>query len=228
MFLGHLAVGFGAKRVAPRASLGTLLLATLWCDVVCTFFLLTGLERARIDPSVGRYFPVRLEYFPWSHSLVTTLLWAMLMGGIYYAARRYRPGAWWIGALVASHWILDWASHRPDMTLSPGFPEPYGLGLYHFPVATFVVEALMFAMGVGMYLRGTTPRDTIGRWAVVTLVILLSLMYIGSFFSPAPPSVRAMALANSAIGPVLLWAAWADRHRAARVTIRACACAGSS
>jgi len=34
MFIGHYAVGFGAKRFAPRVSLGTLLLAAQFIDLL--------------------------------------------------------------------------------------------------------------------------------------------------------------------------------------------------
>lgn len=47
MFIGHFAVGFAAKKVAPRASLGPLM-APLFLDLLWPIFLLTGLEEA--DP----------------------------------------------------------------------------------------------------------------------------------------------------------------------------------
>ena len=50
MFLGHFAVGFAAKRAAPRASLGTLMMAPLRPDLLWPIVLLLGLERVRIDP----------------------------------------------------------------------------------------------------------------------------------------------------------------------------------
>ena len=34
MFIGHFAVGFGAKSAAPRVSLGTLFLAAQWIDLL--------------------------------------------------------------------------------------------------------------------------------------------------------------------------------------------------
>ena len=44
-------------------------------------------------------------------------------------------------ALVLSHWVLDFASHRPDMPLWPGGPK-VGLGLWYSLPATLVVEAV--------------------------------------------------------------------------------------
>ncbi len=45
MFIGHLAVGFAAKRVTPRVSLAMLLLAAQWADTLWPIFLGLGLEQ---------------------------------------------------------------------------------------------------------------------------------------------------------------------------------------
>lgn len=42
MFPGHFAVGFAAKRFAPRASLGALIAAPLLLDLLWPLFLLAG------------------------------------------------------------------------------------------------------------------------------------------------------------------------------------------
>ena len=46
MFIGHFGVGFGAKRWAPRASLGTLILAAQLLDLVWPTLVLAGVERS--------------------------------------------------------------------------------------------------------------------------------------------------------------------------------------
>jgi hypothetical protein len=42
MFIGHFAVGFAAKTVAPRLSLGTLFLAVQFVDLLWPLFILMG------------------------------------------------------------------------------------------------------------------------------------------------------------------------------------------
>lgn len=49
-FIGHPAVGFATKRLAPKASLEALIAAPLLLDLLWTVFLLHGLEQVRIDP----------------------------------------------------------------------------------------------------------------------------------------------------------------------------------
>lgn len=123
MFIGHFAVGFAAKKFAPRTSLAPLIAAPLLADMLWPLFLLLGWERVRIVPGFTRFNPLDLEYYPWSHSLLTLLVWATLFAALYHGIAHYWPGtlAIWIG--VVSHWILDWISHRPDMPLYPAGPK---------------------------------------------------------------------------------------------------------
>src|SRR6185436_7872623 len=120
MFVGHFAVGLASKRLAPRSSEGVLLLAPLFLDVIWPVFLATGLESVRIDPGNTAFTPLDLHDYPWSHSLVMSLVWSVLFGLGYYAFSRYRRGAVVIGLGVFSHWVFDFVTHRPDMPLWPG------------------------------------------------------------------------------------------------------------
>jgi hypothetical protein len=44
MFIGHFAIGLGAKKFAPRTSLAVLLAAPLLSDMLWPMFLLLGWE----------------------------------------------------------------------------------------------------------------------------------------------------------------------------------------
>ena len=77
MFIGHFAVGFAAKRYAPRASLGVLIAAPIFLDLLWPLFLLAGVERARIDPGNTIVSPLSFDYYPWSHSLLMAGVWGM-------------------------------------------------------------------------------------------------------------------------------------------------------
>ena len=74
MFIGHFAVGFAAKRVAPRVSLGTLFLAAQFIDLLWPTLLLLGVERVSIDPALPGA-PLRFEHYPVSHRLLGVLGW---------------------------------------------------------------------------------------------------------------------------------------------------------
>lgn len=217
MFIGHFAVGFAAKRFAPRSSEAVLLSAPLLADILWPVFLLLGWEQVRIDPGNTRFTPFDFVSYPWSHSLLMLCVWATAYGAIYYAITRYRAGAVaiWIG--VASHWVLDWITHRPDMPLYPGAAR-HGLGLWNSIAGTMVVEILAFAAGVWMYVNATRPKDRTGHYAFVAYIVLLLLIYFANAFSPPPGSVTEVAWAAIALPIIFLpWAWWFDRHREARL-----------
>jgi membrane-bound metal-dependent hydrolase YbcI (DUF457 family) len=213
MFIGHLALGFAAKRAAPTISLGTLTLAAQLVDVLWPIFLLLGIEHVRIDPGNTAMTPLDFYDYPWTHSLLAGVVWGALFAGVWYARQRDPRGAMLLAGLVVSHWVLDWISHAPDLPLYPGGGPKLGLGLWNSVVATAIVEGVMFAAGVALYLRGTRPRDRIGRYAAWGLIAFLVVAYALNLASPPPPSAEAIGWAGQAGWLLLLWAMWADRHR---------------
>ena len=213
MFLGHYALGLAAKRVTPGLSLGVLLAAAQLADILWPLLLALGLEHVRIEPGNTAFTPLNFVSYPYSHSLALLIVWGLAMGWIF--ARRHRHGIAIVAALVVSHWLLDFLTHRPDMQIYPGGSK-WGLGLWNSVALTVAVEVPIYLAGVWLYMRTTRPRDGIGRWGFVLLVSTLLLIYIGDALSPAaPPSVGALTVV-AAIGGALFtaWSWWADRHRA--------------
>ena len=213
MFIGHLALGFAAKRAAPSVSLGTLTLAAQLVDALWPVFLLLGIEHVRIDPGNTAVTPLDFYDYPWTHSLLAGAFWALLFAGVWYARKRDPRTALLLAGLVVSHWVLDWISHGPDLPLYPGGGPKLDLGLWNSILATAMVEGIMFAAGVTLYFRSTRPRDKVGRYAAWGLVVFLAAVYIVNLTSPPPPSPEAIGWAGQAGWLLLLWAAWADRHR---------------
>jgi membrane-bound metal-dependent hydrolase YbcI (DUF457 family) len=213
MFLGHFGVALAAKKVAPRPSLGTLVLAALLVDTVWPVMLLSGWEQVEIVPGYTAASPLRFVYYPWTHSLVATLGWAALLAGGYFVLRRERNGAFWLALLVLSHWVLDWVSHRPDLPLWPGSAR-FGLGLWDSLSATLAVEVGLLAFGTRFYLSATRPRDAVGRYALWAFVTTLAVIYIASVVGPPPPSVAVLAWSGLLGWGFIAWAYWIDRHRA--------------
>ncbi|MDP1656258.1 MAG: hypothetical protein Q8K91_02045 [Hylemonella sp.] len=213
MFLGHFALGFGAKVVAPRVSLGALFLAAQFIDLLWPIFLLLGIERVRIEPGATVVTPLVFEHYPYSHSLLAVLGWAVLVGVLYLLLKRDRGGAVVMGALVLSHWLLDLMVHRPDLPLSPWGDAVSGLHLWSSLPLTLALEIPMFALGVWVYVRNTVALDGVGRWGLLGLVLFLFAVYTGNLFGPPPPSTQAIAWLGQLQWLLVLWGYWVDRHR---------------
>jgi hypothetical protein len=216
VFIGHFAVGFAAKRFAPRASLGWLLAAPLFLDLVWPLFVLAGLEVVRIDPGNTAFTPLDFVSYPWSHSLLMTLVWAGLLAGLYHWKTGYRPGTIAIAVGVASHWLLDFVSHRPDMPLAPGIDTKVGLGLWNNVYATVGVELGLFAIGVALYLQATRPASRLGSVGLWAFLALLGFLYAGAVHGDPPPNLSVLVVSALSAWLAVWWAAGIDRNRVPR------------
>ena len=214
MFIGHFALGFAAKRAAPRVSLAVLFIAAQWADLLWPLLLATGFEQVRIDPGNTAFTPLDFISYPYSHSLLMLLLWGAVLGFVYRRTTGQNGSTFAILALlVVSHWVLDFVTHRPDMPLYPGGPK-IGLGLWNSVPATVVVEVAMYAVGVWIYMRSTRPRDGVGRWAMAALALFLFPAYFANLAGGPPPSVQVIWVgAIIATTILLIWTWWADHHR---------------
>lgn len=221
MFIGHFALGFAARPVAPRLSLGTAFLGAQFLDLLWPTLLLAGLESVRIAPGASGVTPLAFEHYPLSHSLLAALAWACVTGGLYLAVRGQRRAAFVLGCLVLSHWLLDALVHVPDLPIAPSVDMRVGLGLWTSLPATLAVEVPLFAVGVALYLNATRARDAIGRWGLAGLVTLLLAIYAGNLFGPPPPDVRAIAWLGQAQWLLVALGYWVDAHRVPRATASA-------
>ena len=213
MFIGHYALAFAAKRVAPRTSLGTLFVAPTFADLLWPVLLLLGWEHAHMVPGPNPFLTLWLDDYPYSHSLFALIIWGALFGYLYKAKTGDKRAALVIGLLVVSHWVLDFVTHRPDIQLYPGGAK-LGLELWNSPAATVVVESVMLIVGVVIYLRATRARHGTGRWGLWGLVVLLAGSYYSTLFTPAPTDMRAVAVFGIIFeGVFVLMAWWVDRHR---------------
>jgi membrane-bound metal-dependent hydrolase YbcI (DUF457 family) len=215
VFLGHYAVALAAKRAAPRTSLGTLFLSVQLADMLWPVFLLTGWERVRIVPNPDPFLNFVFDAYPISHSLLTLVAWGVVFALLYRMRTGYARGAIVVALGVVSHWVLDVVVHRPDMPLYPGGPK-LGLGLWSSVTGTVVIEGLMLLASLWIYLGTTRARDGVGRYGFFALIVVVTLSYVASIFSPPPPSTLALSIGGIVFGWLFVaWAAWADKHREA-------------
>ena len=75
------------------------------------------------------------------------------------------------------------------------------------------MESLIFVAGIALYLRATRARDSVGRWALWSLVALMVIAYVGNIVGPPPPSSRAVGWVTLSMWLFVPWGYWIDRHR---------------
>lgn len=202
-----------AKRAVPRVSLGSLVFASLFIDLIWPILLLAGVEHVAIAPGITLITPLDFSEYPISHSLATVALWGLLLAMVYYLFRRSRAGAIMIFALAVSHWGLDLLVHRPDLPLSPLGEEKYGVGLWNSLEATLALEYGLLLAGTIVYAGVTRARDWVGRYVFWGTVLLLAAIYIANLVGPPPPDTKTLALVALGQWLFVLLFVWIDRHR---------------
>jgi membrane-bound metal-dependent hydrolase YbcI (DUF457 family) len=152
--IGHLAVGFAAKRAVPRVSLVVLLIASWLPDILFFVFAFAGLEREN-DPA------------PWSHGLLMSVMWSSLVGLIALGISLDRRIGTTLGLVVFSHWVLDFISWNNLPLLLPG-SRTVGLGLINrIGGSVIFVELALFVPAIASYIafiwkNRRSKRSTVG------------------------------------------------------------------
>jgi len=220
MGIGHVAVGFAAKRWAPRLSLGVLVLAAVFSDLLWSVFLLAGIEHARVVPGIAAI-PLQLYDYPFSHSLVAHLGWAAAFAAVIFAVTRSGRGALVVALAVLSHWVLDAFSHLPDMPVLPHGPY-VGLGLWRSTGASVLIEMALFSMGLASYVGATRSVSAGGAWGLNGLTVLFFASNVLAYFGPPPSSNVKVLAAGNLLLLLVIWGVHAvDRRRSlAPVTAR--------
>lgn len=213
MFIGHFAVGLGAKAIKPKLSLGTYFLAAQFLDLLWPTLLLLNLEKVEIAPGITDMTPLDFVSYPYSHSLLMALVWSALGFAIVYGLRKDLSIALLVGFCIGSHWLLDFFTHRPDLPLTFTEQTKVGLGLWNHKTITVVIEITMFVTAIILYIRSTTALDKIGQYGFWALMLFLLLIHVSNLVGPPPPNTTAIAWAGHLQWLFVFWAYWVDGHR---------------
>ena len=216
MFVGHYAIGLAAKRFAPRSSLGILIAAPIFLDLIWPVLVLIGWEHVSIVDSPNPFLRLQFDSYPISHGLVAAIGWATLFASIYFGVARYLAGAIavWVG--VISHWLMDYVMHWPGLPLQAGSSRLLGLGLWNRRWIAVAVELTLLAVGVAIYLFQTRAKDKLGSYGFWAFVAAIVALYGVVVFGPAPSSVNKLAIGALSSLLFVPFAWWFDRHREGR------------
>jgi membrane-bound metal-dependent hydrolase YbcI (DUF457 family) len=212
MLAGHYSAAFLAKALEPRLPLWILAIAVQLIDVLWAVLVLAGIEHLRVDPSLPSN-PLDLYDMPYTHSLLGALAWAALAAAAVFAWRREWLVSLVVAGAVASHWLLDWVVHRPDLLLWGGSAK-HGLGLWNFPVVAIGVESLLLIASAWVLLRSRSGNRSQRRGVVAMTSSLLAVQVV---LTVGPPPLGPLAVAGSALVlfAAVAWGAWRVERRAA-------------
>lgn len=216
MLVGHLAVGFVAKRIVPKLSLGTLMLAAMMADFLWCAFMIAGIEEVQIKSGLGaaNYFEATDIFY--SHSLLMNAIWAALFATAYFLRRHCPRGACVVFVAVLSHWLLDFASHRPDMPLAPGVHRYFGLGLWTSIPATLILEGGFWLLAIMLYVRATRVKKRAGVYFFWSVIAFVTVAWYNNIAGPPPPNPRAAPIVSLIFFSLIVaWAYWMNRLRPA-------------
>jgi len=206
MLIGHYGAAFALKATERRISLGVLFVAAQFVDMLWIVLVLNGAEKVRLAPTETA--PIEFVSFPWSHSLVMSVVWAAAAFLLVWLLPIYK-GAWHIRAAlvvavcVLSHWFLDLPMHRSDLPV--GFHGPYvGFGIWNSPTAGIIAEALTLFFGFWIY-RRRAPRPNYG---LVVLALFLLVVLIINTYGPPPHNVASLASSGLAFYVFVAAVAW--------------------
>jgi hypothetical protein len=208
MFYGHIGVALAAKPLAPKVSVGVMLVAATAIDTLCGVFTALGMEWVNTTTYES--------HLAWSHGLFMSLVWTLLTLGIAWLVTKNWKMSLVVAGLVFSHWVLDFISHPMGMgkvlpkdlpLFFDGSPK-VGLGLYSTLAVALISEFGLLGAGIFIYLKTTRPVDLTGKWAFVVLILMFALFPLTMFLP-----VKLTYLATFVTLLFLPVGIWMERHR---------------
>ncbi|MEL7189455.1 MAG: metal-dependent hydrolase [Pseudomonadota bacterium] len=214
MFIGHFAPAIIAASVTQRRrnspGLATMFIAAQLVDWAFFSLAFFGIEKMRIEPGATKMVPFDLYHLPYTHSLLGTGGFAIAFAILVWIKFRDWVGALLVGLVVLSHWLLDWLTHRPDLTLN-GSGQTYGLGLWNYPVIAMPLEIGIVLGSFVFYIRRSRGPLLPPALFLIALLLLQAI----NWFAPHPevvgPAIYAQALLAFAILTGFAW--WLGENR---------------
>lgn len=175
----HSATALVIKRRFPSVSITPLLISVQAMELAWVALNYLGIERTTTASTVRSVADIHLSYMPYSHSVATVIAAALIVWLIIERGFGCRALGRAVAIGIASHLVLDVATHAPDIALWPGsrFPS-LGLGLYSSaPAVAFTIELLYGVLCWRIY-RGSK--------ALLAVIVAGNLANVSFFFAGIP------------------------------------------
>lgn len=191
MFVGHYSVAFAARSDRNKIPLWVLFVAVQFLDYIWATLVLLGIEKLRVIKGFTAGSMLDSYFHPYSHSLITAILWSIIAALIYKGACS-RSGCHYsnsapliIGLAVFSHWVLDLIAHPRDLAIYDNTWK-VGFGLWNHRDLEFALEIALLGGGIVLYLARNTMPATRKR-AVIAFGLGLVIIQIGDTYVPRTP-----------------------------------------
>lgn len=211
MFIGHFAPAFIAAAAYSRGpKLGTYFVAAQLVDWGFFALAAVGIEKMRIDPDATAMVPFDLYYMPYTHSLAGTAAWALAFAVVVAIWHRDALAGLLGAVVVASHWVLDWLTHAPDLTIAGG-EKAYGLGLWNYPAIAMPLE-IGITLGAFLFYVSRS-RGPLGPPLI--LISLMLLLQAFNWFAPHPAEANLVLYGQALLAFAILtgFAVWTGENR---------------
>jgi hypothetical protein len=134
--INHAATALLLKKEKPSVSIWPLLISVQFVEVLWVIFNYMGIEHFTITEG-----KLHLSYLPYSHSLFSGILLAVLSYVIIRWVIKNKPLAFVFAIGVVSHVVIDVVFHEKDIRLSPFSATPvWGFGIIDHPIINFILE----------------------------------------------------------------------------------------
>ncbi|HEY7887839.1 MAG TPA: hypothetical protein VIC29_06390 [Steroidobacteraceae bacterium] len=180
MIAGHFGLAALVKSRERAVPLWSLMLATVWLDIVFVPLFLAGIETIEPAPGTHGGYGAGIIHANYTHSLLGAILLSAILGAAC-GARWGRQSGLVVGLVAFSHWLLDLIVHRGDLPLLPGNAghlPTLGFGLWRAPAAAMSLELALVVAGAWLYYRAArsaclAARINTSRAAWVAALILV-------------------------------------------------------
>ncbi len=161
MYAGHAGLALYAKTLRPRVPMAVLVPVAYAPDWIQWLLAAAGGPR---NPSI-------------SHSLVSVILGATIVAGLYAVVSRSRADAAIVWLTYFSHWPADFVTG--SKAIWPNGPE-VGLNLYHYATTDVILESIVVVLCWLAYRRSLPPasRERLVGWAIPAGLIAFQIGFV--------------------------------------------------
>jgi hypothetical protein len=178
--INHAATGLIIKKIYPNVSMTVILISVQLIEILWVALNFLGIEKTTTEIRVKSVSDIHLEYMPFSHSVVSTVVLALGAWILFAFGFKDLNTGMAVGLGICSHLVLDLISHARDIVMMPfRANRKFGLGLYEKPPVAFAFETIYGIFCWWVYGGGTALF-----WIIVVFNLANASFFIKAIHGP--------------------------------------------